>query len=130
MPAAPVAPSYNRAMRSQPLMPFLGAAFLLCASGVLAQAPVAAADPAAPLVREPVEGSRSNQKVERIQHEDAGSRIDELRYGGRTERITVQPKGGMPEYEIQPDAASGARPADTRDGPSGAGQRRWNVLRF
>lgn len=56
---------------------------------------------------------RRNQKVERITHEDAGSRIDELRYGGQTQSIVVQPKANVPAYEIQP-----------------GGQRVWNVLKF
>lgn len=113
-------------MRSQLL--FVGA--LLCACVASAQAPATGATPPpAALTREPLPG-RTNQKVERIEHEDAGSRIEERRYGGQTERITVQPKNGMPEYEVQPDASTG-RPADTRDGPASAGgQRRWNVLRF
>ena len=105
---------------------------LLCASAASAQTPGAAsATPAAPLVREPLQG-RANQKVERIEHEDAGSRIEERRYGGQTERITVQPKNGMPEYEVDPGSGSyGGRPGDTRDAPSSTGgQRRWNVLRF
>lgn len=56
---------------------------------------------------------RKNQKVERITHEDAGSRIDELRYGGQTQSIVVQPKANVPAYEMQP-----------------GGQRFWNVLKF
>ncbi|MEJ7929752.1 hypothetical protein WG922_07180 [Ramlibacter sp. AN1015] len=111
-------------MRS-PLL-FLGAA--LSAGLVAAQAPLAPSTP--PAQREALE-PRTNQKVERFQHEDAANRIDELRYGGQTQRITVQPKGGMPEYEVQSDPAARGRPADTRDGPSSAaGQRKWNVLRF
>jgi hypothetical protein len=47
------------------------------------------------------------QRIERIQIEDGGARIDELRVGGETKSITVQPKGGMPGYEVQP--LTGAR---------------------
>ena len=60
----------------------------------------------------PADG-RKNQKVERITHEDSGSRIDELRYGGQTQSIVVQPKANVPAYEIQP-----------------SGVRVWNVLKF
>jgi len=56
---------------------------------------------------------RKNQRIERITHEDAGSRIDELRYGGQTQSIVVQPKANVPAYEIQP-----------------GGQRVWNVFKF
>lgn len=47
------------------------------------------------------------RRIERIQIEDAGARIDELRVGGETKTITVQPKGGMPAYDVQP--VTGAR---------------------
>jgi len=58
---------------------------------------------------------RADQRIERIVVEDAGSRIDELRYGGQTQSITVQPKTAsrLPGYQVQPD-----------------GQRVWNVLNF
>ena len=45
--------------------------------------------------------------------EDAGSRVDELRYGGEAQSITVQPKAGVPEYQVRSD-----------------GTRVWNVLKF
>ena len=72
----------------------------------------------APAGREPLQKpeqleDRRTQKVERIRHEDAGSVIDEVRYGGQTQSITVQPKANVPGYEIQP-----------------GGTRVWNVLRF
>ena len=80
---------------------------------------------------DPSAEGRRNQRVERIVHEDAGSRIEEVRYGGQTESITVQPKGDMPAYEVEPANLSRSRPADQRNGLSGAGgQRYWNVFRF
>ena len=47
------------------------------------------------------------RRIERIQVEDGGARIDELKVGGETKTITVQPKGGMPAYDVQP--VTGAR---------------------
>jgi hypothetical protein len=88
--------------------------------------------PAPPLVQEsqPLE-PRKNQKVERIHHEDSGSTIDEVRYGGQTQSITVQPKANVPEYEIQPTDLARSRPGDHRDGIGAAkGQRVWNLFRF
>jgi hypothetical protein len=74
---------------------------------------------------------RKNQRVERIHHEDRGAVIDELRYGGQTQSITIQPKADVPEYEIQPTDMARSRPADHRDGMSSAtGQRVWNLFRF
>jgi hypothetical protein len=84
-----------------------------------------------PAPADPLEG-RQNQKIERIRHEDAGSRIDEVRVGGQTQSITVQPKGdGMPAYEVQPGSMIRGRPRDAREGlDNPGGQRSWNVLRF
>ena len=114
---------YNLPMR---LRIMLFACLLACA-GAGAQTP-----PAQPLVQEaPKSAGRADQKVERIHLEDNGAIIDEVRYGGQTQRITVQPKGSMPEYEIQPTDLARSRPADHRDGMSAAtGQRVWNVLKF
>ena len=90
----------------------------------------AAQAPAVPVTREPLE-PRQNQKVERIRHEDAGSRIDEVRFGGQTQSITVQPKSGAPEYEVDPGSPARRQQADPREGLSNSGgQRSWNVLRF
>lgn len=70
-----------------------------------------------------------NQKIERIRVEDGGNRIDELRVGGETQNVTVQPKGGAPAYEMQPSDLSRSRPSDSRDGGP-ANKRVWNVLNF
>ena len=58
--------------------------------------------------------SRTNQLIERIHVEGGTSRIDELRVGGETRSITVQPKGGLPAYDVQPST----------------GTRAWKVLGF
>ncbi len=54
------------------------------------------------------------QQVEKIRLEDKGSVIDELRIGGQTRSIEVQPKGGMPAYQVAPQS----------------GQRSWKILGF
>lgn len=59
--------------------------------------------------------------MERLRIQDAGSRIDELRVGGETQSITVQPAGNAPAYEVRPATST------TQDG---AGSRFWNVLKF
>ena len=74
---------------------------------------------------------RHNQKIERIRIEDNGARIDELRVGGQTQNITVQPKASVPEYEFQPTDLARSRPADNREGLSSPrSQRVWNLFRF
>ena len=86
---------------------------------------------APPVQESPQAEGRRNQRVERIHLEDGGAAIDEVRYGGQTQSITVQPKANVPEYEIQPTDLGRSRPADHRDGMSNAtGQRVWNVLKF
>ncbi|MDP2093238.1 MAG: hypothetical protein Q8K50_05020 [Hydrogenophaga sp.] len=68
--------------------------------------------------------------AERITHEDALSRIDELRVGGQTQRIGVQPKNGAPAYEIQ--TGQGQPTAlDSATQPTGnTGRSSWRILSF
>ncbi|WP_332813205.1 hypothetical protein [Ramlibacter sp.] len=107
----------SRAIAAAPLL------LLSCAA--FAQAPAAA-----PQEQQPLEGRR-NQRVERLVHEDAGSRIEELRYAGQAQSITVQPKvAEAPAYEVMPATPSRDRVADERQGSAGGGQRFWNVFRF
>jgi hypothetical protein len=84
----------------------------------------------APLEREPAGEARKNQKIERIRVEDGGNVIDEVRVGGQTQSITVQPKADMPAYEIQPNDLARSRPADSREGLAARKQRVWNLFNF
>lgn len=70
-----------------------------------------------------------DRKIQRIVVEDGGSRVDELRLGGETQSIRVQPKAGVPAYEITPTDGARSRPA-TRDEQALPGQRVWNILSF
>jgi hypothetical protein len=75
--------------------------------------------------------THSDQAIERIRIEDAGSRVDEVRVGGETQSITVQPKTGsnFPAYEVMPSStAKGSAPSPF--GGETNGQRVWNVLKF
>lgn len=103
---------------TQPLV--IGLALLCVSLAAAAQAPAA---PAIVRAQDPaLEPSRSNQTIERIRTEDGGSRIDELRVGGQTQSIVVQPKLDVPAYEV--------RPTDMRGGSGQGGARVWNFLRF
>lgn len=103
---------------------------LLAASPALhaqASAPALAASGAMPSAgRDTPLHDRKTQRVEHIRVEDAGSRVDELRTGGETRRITVQPKTALPAYSVQPPGSGAPREA----GPGAAGQRTWKVLDF
>jgi hypothetical protein len=100
---------------------------LLTALGGLAAAAAMAQQPAPPPrdVAPPPGGTE--QKIERIRHEDAGSRIDELRVGGETKAITVQPKGDAPAYQVPPES-NNRNPASTDRERSGSGG--WNIFKY
>jgi hypothetical protein len=109
--------------------PLFAAAFAaLPLAAALAQAPAQDAAPAAK-TEAPAPSGRPDQKIQRIRTEDAGTRIDELRVGGETQQITVQPKTGGAAYEVKPaEGARGAAPAAANSDTNGS--RVWNVLKF
>ena len=115
---------------------FLLLPMAMAASAALAQSggqnsPQPASNVPESLQKQEQTGGRRSQKIERIRLEDAGNVIDEVRYGGQTQSITVQPKANLPEYEIQSTDLGRSRPADHRDGMGSAtGTRVWNVFRF
>jgi hypothetical protein len=109
------APPYNPGMRLSLLL------LALLPACVLAQSKIE---------REGTLEPRKNQKIERIHVEDAGNTIDEVRVGGQTQSVTVQPKAKVPPYELQPTDLARDRPADSREGLSGKKQRVWNVFGF
>ncbi|MBT3068885.1 hypothetical protein [Rhodoferax sp. U11-2br] len=65
--------------------------------------------PAPAVVKEPTE-----QTTQHIVVEDTATRIDEVRIGSETKSIDVQPKNGMPAYQVEPKS----------------GERTWKVLGF
>lgn len=103
------------------LMPAISLALALATTlQAGAQTPPAPADAAAPLPGGP--------KVERITHEDALSRIDELRVGGQTRSIDVSPKNGAPAYQVAPAQVSDSPSQGAGSGR--AGKSSWRVLSF
>ena len=86
---------------------------------------------AAPASERQVQGTTSNtvirdaRRIEHITVEDTGARVDEMRYGGVTQSISVQPKNAMPAYEVQPTDERRARQGD-----GSGGSRVWNVMKF
>ena len=130
-------PLYNRAMRLVSLPVFLLLPLALAGGSALAQN--TSQNPAQPneSVREQLSqpeqaaaaAGRLNQTSERILVEDAGSRIDELRVGGQTQSITVQPKvGNLPKYEVQP--SDGVRNRARNGAETDTGTRVWNLKKF
>lgn len=121
---------YNRAMRVVPLLLLLA----LATGSALAQN--TSQNPAQPNTNEREQLSnkeqtsgRLNQRSERIRVEDEGSRIDELRVGGQTQSISVQPKvGNLPAYEVQP--SDGVRNRARNGAETDTGTRVWNLKKF
>jgi hypothetical protein len=114
--------------------PFLLAALLavpLVNGAASASAQTAPAPPAVKSADKPTDKStgRPDRAIERIRTEDAGSRIDELRVGGETQSITVQPAANVPAYEVRPMDASRAGSGSAADTGS-TGSRFWNILKF
>jgi hypothetical protein len=96
----------------------LAAALLLTLSGV-----AGAQDAKAPATSEP--------KVEHLLHEDEGSRIEELRVRGATQRIVVTPKVGTRQsYEILVGDGSRDLSEGVNTTRGAAGKRVWHVLSF
>ena len=86
---------------------------------------------AAPAETAQGEGKR-NQRIERIHVEDSGARVDEVRYGGQTQSITVQPKTGtpMPAYEVRANDGARTRPGNFNESDSVNAPRVWNLRKF
>ncbi len=79
---------------------------------------------------EPAKGD-AEPRVQRIVVEDEGSRIEELRVRGATQRITVQPKVGTAKgYEILVGDGSRDLGEGVNTSRGAAGKRVWNVLSF
>ncbi len=108
------------------------AAAVLTGAPALAQTAAPAAAPAAALEPGTNPASRRpDPAIQRIRTEDAGSRIDEVRVGGETQSITVQPKTNVPAYEVLPsDSTRGGGTAPSKSGAGTTGSRVWNVLKF
>ncbi|WP_300175708.1 hypothetical protein [Rhodoferax sp.] len=94
-------------------MRFFTLSLLACG---LAQAQTPASRPAAssPTTASESTQRRPEQRIQHIRIEDSDARIDEVRVGSETKSITVQPKGGMPAYQVAPVS----------------GERSWKILGF
>ena len=68
--------------------------------------------------------------IKRTVVEDRTARIEELRVRGQLQHVVVDPKGGVPGYEILLGDGSHAIGDDPGTSRGSAGKRVWNVLRF
>jgi hypothetical protein len=95
------------------MRPILTLLPLLLACGLAWSQTATTAAPASATVQREVPG-KVQPRIEHIHVEDAGASINEVRVGGATQSITVQPKGNMPAYQVAPKT----------------GERTWKVLGF
>ena len=94
-------------------------------------APQGTADTREALSNQEQPAGRSNQRTERIHVEVAGNRVDELRVGGQTQIISVQPKtGNLPGYEVQSPDGARSRAGSNSGAETTTAPRVWNVLKF
>jgi starvation-inducible outer membrane lipoprotein len=97
----------------------------------LALAPVLSATAQQPPAPEPAQPAQAADRIERITHEDDLSRIDELRVGGQTKSIQVQPKNGAPAYQITTEQGLPPAKGDVAGQRTGnAGRSSWRILSF
>jgi len=114
-------------MRSLPLL------LWLALTSTTATAQLHAFSPPPEALAEPDGSSagRHNQRMENIVLEDAGSRVEERRVGGQTQRITVVPKTSgapLPSYEVRTN--DGARNHPAEDADHKRAPRVWNLHQF
>ncbi len=129
-PTAP--PAYNRAMRAlHPLLLLALATAPAFAQNTSQNATQGNTVKREQLSKQEQKATRQDQRTERIRVEDGGSRVDELRVGGQTQTITVQPKtGNMPAYEVLPSDGVRNLPGSRNGSESTTGPRVWNVIKF
>ena len=123
---------YNGDMRAATLL----LTSLLLSAPVLAQdkgenSPQPNAQAPEQLTKSEQKGDKRNQRIERIRVEDGGSRVDELRVGGQTQSINVQPKGSdMPAYEVKSPDGARSRSGSNSGAETNTAPRVWNVMKF
>jgi hypothetical protein len=124
----------NSSLLCQALLAFVCAASatVACAQTSALPAPTGGAPSAASTGTSPQtpDQGRRNQKIENIHVEDGGAKVDEVRYGGQTQSITVSPKANVPPYEVLPNDGGRERQGPQETGSNGNGPRVWNVLKF
>ena len=127
--------AYNTDMKTALRLLFAAVIAALPLAAVMAQTQAPSPSKRAPQVRPeaapdaPSKPGRGDPTIERIRTEDAGSRIDELRVGGETKQIAVQPKTTVPAYEVKPaEGARGTPPPSTSNDTNGS--RVWNFFKF
>lgn len=117
-------------MRFTPFLCLIFACASLQAQNSNQTTPKPAPTLAKPLSKVEQPATQGGPRVERIRIEDEGARVDEVRYGGVTQSVTVQPKANVPSYEVLPSNGAQAIPGNSADIGSGQGARVWKFFNF
>ena len=74
---------------------------------------------------------RGDQTIERLQYEDSAATISELRVGGQSRAISVQPKLPLPAWQVlQGEGARGSGGGSGNAADAAGKPRVWNILNF
>lgn len=122
--------TYNRAMRALTSLLLLSLATVPAwAQNNGQNAAPGTNDKGEKLLNQEQTSNKAEQKTERIRHEDKGGTIEELRVGGQTRSITVQPSNqNAPAYEVKPSDGVRNRPLDGDEATTNP--RVWNLKKF
>ena len=119
--------TFRPTLRPMSSLSLLSRLVLACACAAPLMAAHAQTPPAG---EEPRAEGRKNQKIENIHVEDGGAAVDEVRYGGKTQSISVKPKANVPGYEVLPNDGGRERQGQSETSSGGNGPRVWNLMKF
>jgi hypothetical protein len=121
-------------MKPMSLVGIAGTLALLCSAAAYAADAAPAAPPAPePGVARPVESADPKGKdpvIQRTVIEDRSAHIEELRVRGQLQKVTVDPKGSAPGYEIIVGGGEHEFPEGMKPTRGAVGKRVWNIFRF
>ena len=104
----------------------------LCSAGVHAAdtAPQPVPEPPAEALAKAADKASNEPAVRRTVIDDSSAHIEELRVRGQLQKVTVDPKGGAPGYEILVGDGSRDLSSGANTSRGATGKRVWNVFRF
>ena len=104
----------------------------LCSASVPAADTAAqpAPEPPAEAVGKGADKASNEPAVRRTVIDDSSAHIEELRVRGQLQKVTVDPKGGAPGYEILVGDGSRDLSSGANTSRGATGKRVWNVFRF
>ncbi|MGZ5266330.1 MAG: DUF2782 domain-containing protein [Caldimonas sp.] len=115
-------------MKSSSWAPIAAVSACLFAASALAADAAPEREPTAEAAAD--KAGNNEPHVQRTVIDDGHARIEELRVRGQLQKVTVDPRGGAPVYEIIVGDGSRDFSEGTNTSRGAAGKRVWNVFRF